>query len=149
MRVSTPLIEVRPITVTDLPFVFSSWLKSQRRQGERAYMTNRTYFQSEKRRITELLDHSGGLIAYNPDDVAQVYGYLIFSIVDTLTILHFGYVKKTFRRFGIMRRLVTEVCPDAGREEIGVTHISPEVLAFKHRHKLVFDPSLTRFVTGK
>jgi hypothetical protein len=55
-----------------------------------------------------LLKRSRVLVASNPKDNNQIYGYLCFESLQDTTTVHFAYTKEAFRKMGILQLLVTE-----------------------------------------
>lgn len=96
------LREPRPY---DLPFVLSSWMQSHREEGANALMDNDAYFAAVKPRLIEILSRSPVLVASNPEDPWQVYGW----IAAEPDVLHYVYVKSVYRKFGIGRQLFDAV----------------------------------------
>lgn len=126
----------------DSPYVFATWLKAQRTQGDRAEMRNSVYFENEKRRVGYLLSRSRVLMAVNPDDAAHLYGYVVFSRVSEITLVHFLFVKPAYRKLGVATALMRDVCPRLGKEELVITAVSPEAVRMKRKWQLVFNPHL-------
>lgn len=99
-------IAIREAQEGDIPFIFSSWLKSFRSGLMNKEVDNTIYF-SEHHKLTErLLKRSTTLMAVSPDDPATIYGYICFEKIEGLFVLHYVYVKHTFRAMGVMRQLM-------------------------------------------
>lgn len=136
-------VALRDATESDAPYVFATWLKSQRRQGDRAEMRNRVYFENEKRRVGGLLARSVVTMAVNPADATHIYGYLCRSVLsDDLALVHFLFVKPAYRKLGVARILMAHAFPKLGREEIAITTVSPDVVRLKAKWRLVYNPYL-------
>jgi len=44
-------------------------------------------------------------VACNASDAAQIYGYLVSEHMEGIQVVHFAYVKHSFRQLGIMNKL--------------------------------------------
>ena len=91
---------LRPIIEDDLPFLYNSWLKSYRLSHFAEKVTNTIYFQDHHKLVERILQNSKVLMACNPSDPSQLYGYVVASSVDDIIVVHFLYVKHTFRNMG-------------------------------------------------
>lgn len=111
---SKPLFVVRGPGEEDLPFIFNSWLKSFRDSPQVQGVPNTLYYAEQHALIGQLLKDSYVLIACNPDDPGQIYGYAVGCAKPEPdhSVLHWVYVKHPFRNFGIAKALVHDVCGD-------------------------------------
>lgn len=94
---------IRPATKDDHSFIYSSWLKSFRDGPAVKGITNQTFYKEQHDLIESLLldPTTTALVACNPSDDSQIYGYIVASG----SVLHWVYVKLTFRQFGIAKTL--------------------------------------------
>ncbi len=99
-------IRVRPASVDDVPFICSSWLKSYRGADAVKDVPSRTYYYYQHRVLEELLPRSVTLVACLEDDPNTIVGYLTYEVVDTALVVHWLYLKHTFRRMGIAKELL-------------------------------------------
>jgi hypothetical protein len=143
----TPIVTYRLMTEADVPFVFSSWLKSQRHQGDRRLMTNRVYFDNEKKRIERILEKARTVIAHNPEDENHIYAYAVIQFIGEAMIIHFAYTKGTYQRLGILKTMLQTINERMGKEQVAITHITPEVASLRDRYNLIFNPYLTEAKT--
>lgn len=95
-------IKFRPATSEDTGFVFSSWLKSYRNAPQSRLMLNNIYFQNQHDIIEDILKKSVVMIAVNEQDPSQIFGYIVY---EKPSMLHYVYVKYTYRKMGIARLL--------------------------------------------
>ena len=100
---------LRPLTEEDHPFLYNSWLKSYRFSLFAERITNTIYFEDHHKLIEKILNNSKILIACNPSDPSQLYGYVVAGEDDGILIVHFLYVKHTFRNMGIGKTLLDAV----------------------------------------
>ena len=95
----TPL--VRPATESDLRFVRSSWKTDFWKNHARKSMSHGVYSPGQARRIERLLGRSGTLVAYFPEVPDEVLGWAVVEH----DVLHYVYVKSSYRRVGIAKGL--------------------------------------------
>lgn len=90
----------------DLNFVYNSFLKSFRGALINKKVSNTVYFKNEQRILTEYMQNpeSKIIIACNPDDERQIYGYLIYNTKENS--IWWSYVKEAFRRLGVFKELL-------------------------------------------
>jgi len=116
----------------DTALVFSSWLRSSRNGNAYANIGNEVLFYWLHRLIEEIWNDPSvaWVVACSPADPTQVYGWLCAQQATTLAgdlyIVHYLYVVKAYRRFGIGSRLLATF--DA-RAEL-VREDSPVVITF-------------------
>ena len=99
-------VRLRPLIEDDLPFLFNSWLKSYRVSHFADKITNTIYFEDHHKLIRRILQDSKVLIACNPSDPSQLYGYVVAGEEDGILVVHYLYVKHTFRNMGIGKTLL-------------------------------------------
>lgn len=133
MEVDLPLI-IRPPVEQDLNFIFNSWLKSYRNSSFAEHIPNDIYFTFQKEVIRLLLERSTIFVAVNPEDSSQVYGYLVFED----NIVHWCYVKFTYRKLGVMRKLLKAT----GCDSYLCTHINKNFSNLKTKFNVVYHPWL-------
>lgn len=98
-------IALRAPTAEDLPLILNSWLESHREEDGNGRMSNDVYFAIHKPRIVAILQRATTLIAANPDDPWQVYGWICYEG----GVVHYVYVKyHSFRRMRVATRLMAE-----------------------------------------
>ena len=96
-------IIVRQVDETDLPFIFSTWLKGLYHGNELYGKTNQDLFYSKYHKVIEaLLKVSEVKIACLQDEPDVVLGYSV-ALGNTL---HWVFVKKAWRKLGISKSLV-------------------------------------------
>lgn len=101
-------LAIRPGQEADLPFVFNSWLKSFKTRSQFARrITDEVFYRWHKLVVSRILQRPGTqlLVATPEGEPDTILGYLVMEQQD-VQVLHFAYVKTSFRRFGIARALV-------------------------------------------
>lgn len=104
----------------DVPFVISSWLKSYRQSNSASSMEGDTYFSTHGKAIKHLLPYFRSAIACDPDNIQDIYGYIVYHESVSVPIIHYIYVKKHFRTMKIATRLL-DIALDGSKEFI-TTH---------------------------
>lgn len=99
------LVTIRPFWYDDLPFIFSSWLKSLR-WGNSYYQSidQDSYFKGQHRAIERILGDKTTTVkvACLADAPEVLVGYAAY----TGTVLHFVYVKEDWRGIGLAKDMV-------------------------------------------
>jgi hypothetical protein len=116
----------------DIPFITNSWLKSFRDAPYVTSCPNNVYFGSQHRLIEQLIPRSVVLVACNEDDPDQILGWIAAEVLALNAedesqgkglVIHYCYVKRTFRQVGLARRLWATL----------VTTEEPVVTMYTHR----------------
>lgn len=99
-------LTIRHANDQDIPFIFSSWLKSFRDAGLMVRsVPNTIYFTNHHKILQRLIKRSTVYVACDPKDSSQIYGYIVAEYIDGTFVLHFIYVKQSFRKLGVGRAL--------------------------------------------
>ena len=131
-------IQYRPITEDDMSFILNSWLKSYRNSEFAKDLANPVYFENHSKIIQHLLAKSNVIIACNPEELTQIYGYSVFEQYESVTILHYIYVKFPYRKFGIAKNLFSFAQPDP-KEFTLISHIPRNLDKLSKKFNLIFD----------
>lgn len=116
----------------DLPFVFSSTLQSYFYNSP---MTKRllptVFYPEHKKVLTNLLKRptSRLVLAVSDADRDLIYGFLLAE--PELKTVHYMYVKRAFRRFGIMRELLK--CAQMSLDDCSVSHWTEDLYSISVR----------------
>lgn len=96
----TPQANFRLAVENDCNMILSDWLKSFRRSEFASDMTNAVYFRGHEPLVKKALKRSQVVCAVNRDDPNHAFGWVCFE-PGSIPILHYLYVKESFRGFGI------------------------------------------------
>lgn len=100
---------VRALQEMDLPFVFSSWLRSYKEQSAFAKrIKNDVYYFWHHQMIEVILKKPSmrGIVAHVQDEPDIILGYLIYEVVNgEPKVVHYCFIKEPFRRLGIAKLL--------------------------------------------
>jgi GNAT superfamily N-acetyltransferase len=91
---------------TDLPFVVRSWAESSHNGPVGRLHRKGVWHRQQAELATRLVATQLCLVAHHEDDREQLYGWLCFAEGSSDAVVHYVYVKRQFRRFGIARQLL-------------------------------------------
>lgn len=136
----------------DHNFIYHSWLKSYRASWSRGhnpvrYVHKDIYYQNHKHIIADILRESITVVAVNPEDAGQIFGYIVCQPTrEGVGVLHYCFVKQAYRGLGVGTMLYNEART--------VTHHDTELpMACSHatgvfyaelgkRYNIIFNPYL-------
>jgi len=92
--------------ISDLGFVYNSYLKSFRGSLINKKVSNSIYYKAHQRFLTEYIQKHGSsiIMAVNPESPDQIYGYCIYNL--QLNEIFFAYSKEAFRKLSIFKSLL-------------------------------------------
>jgi GNAT superfamily N-acetyltransferase len=99
------VVKIRPAAEADLRFIFDSWIESYRRSKYTRDLAGIIYRNEHSPRIRSALSRCKVLVACDKSDENQIAGYVVFEP----PILHYLYVKREMRRFGVGTLLAQQV----------------------------------------
>lgn len=104
-------IALRPARPGDASFVINSWLKSYASSDAAKVLPREVYFRGQHGLITAILGREGTrvLVACMADDTDAILGW---ACVEG-SVVHFTYVKQTYRRLGVAKRLLAPLLAQA------------------------------------
>jgi len=134
MRNSLKDVTIRPAERGDMNFVYSSWLSAVATSEKRRTPKNLVY--KHHRPIMErALEESRVVVACMEDCHDQILGWLCHDG----DIVHYLYIKQSFRGFGLATLLINEVGIPT---PITVTHWTWRLWDISKTHSLVYNPYL-------
>lgn len=96
-------------------FVYSSWLKSYRQMSP---ARNEDYHAGQRQLIDHIRTHAKVRVATPKHDPLTIYGWICYG---ERAVVHYLYVKRPFRDYGLGRLLVR----DMGPGELRPSHMTP------------------------
>ena len=138
MQILQNSVHVRQFSELDYSFILNSYLKSYRIQEANRFIENCVYYDNYKKLFDKLLKRGDCLVACNPDDLDQLYAWVLFETIDDTTILHFAYTKYTYRKMGIMETLFRM----AGISKNKIICSHAPIMVHKIKDKIIFNPFL-------
>lgn len=116
-------IDIIRATQNDVHLIRDSWLKSYRSSVWVSGIPSEIYYPVHGNKVDALLSQSQVLIARYQKDPDQVYGWIAGRQYLEHLIVHYCYVKSTFRKLGIGRQLLNKLIHYAPLyEKIIATH---------------------------
>lgn len=117
-------ITLRKANEEDAGFIFNSWLKCYRKANAVKPITNPIYFQEQHKIIESLVldDRNFTIMACNPDDPSQIYGFVCAGYYEGIFTLHWIYVKQSFRNLRIGSTLLNAFEHDFGTAAVYTHH---------------------------
>lgn len=101
-------IKIRPISQLDVPFIMNAWLKSFKGAFFAKDIHPKTYFGNHHSVLRTLLQSCTTLVACSESDPTEIYGFITAEYQDATLVLHYIYVKHTFRNLGIAGQLLAQ-----------------------------------------
>lgn len=136
-------VRVRPFREADLPYVMSTWLNHFASSSSWAkHIPRSTFFDSHRPLVESLLRRQGVSVsvAVDPEDADTIYGWLAHEQSSSGPVLHFAYVKNSFRRTGVLNTLLEAIGTDLS--SVTVTHWTDSCSEMNRSHTLSYNPYL-------
>ena len=123
---------IRNLEESDLPFIFSTWLKGLYHGNLMFSKINQDLFYSKYHVVLEnLLKQSSVMVCCLEDEPDVILGYSVFSSPR----LHWVFVKKAWRKMGIAKSLLPQDLTE-------VSHLTKLGETLMKKTKWVFNPFL-------
>jgi hypothetical protein len=133
-------IKLRAALEADAAFIFNSWLRSYRFGDLAKNCDNAVYFSEHHKLIEGLLKRCKTVIACASDNPADIYGYICYEQVEGILVMHYCYVKHSFRNMGIARELMVEAGHDRNQSAALFTHFTEPCRKLQAKLNLVYHP---------
>lgn len=128
-------MKIREVRPSDINFIYATWLRSFRYGSTLGKsLTNTVFFFEYNKVIDNLLSKSTVLVACLENDEEIVFGYIVYEE----DIIHYVFIKESFRQMGIAKMLVKQflVLPDKCTHE---TFIADAIIK---KYNLIYNPFL-------
>ena len=135
-------VEIRRARKSDIPFITSSWLKSNRYGYFAQSVPNTVYYHKHHKILEEIIPESVVRVACNHEDPDQILGWMCADVVDTAMVIHYVYVKKSFRKFGLATRLVKTMADVEKPPAFICTHSNRDVRDIIEKKEIIYNPYL-------
>lgn len=102
---------IRPAGPDDMPFIFNSWLMSYRKAPATHGIPSNVYYSQHHKLIEEMLNRPSAraMIVCPENDRDLICAYMVAEPMQNTdgkaVMVHFVYVKETFRLLGIVKTL--------------------------------------------
>jgi GNAT superfamily N-acetyltransferase len=127
----------------DSDLVYAGWMDSLKGQMPYSQMRNQTYRAGQAAVIAGLLEKPQVevLIAAHPDGEPK-FGFLCYEWDSEDFILHYIYVRSTYRRHNIASALLQFAGVNVGKRSITATHWTKDIRHYREKWNLDFNPWL-------
>jgi ribosomal protein S18 acetylase RimI-like enzyme len=137
---------LRPPQKNDINFIFNSWLKSFIDSPDNPIKGN-AYYSYQHLLINSILSRAEVSILCNPDDLEQIFGFIVYEMINNIVVVHWLHVKYSFRQLGFARYIITAILNLAESRGIfnPVITITHRGLSYKHlkdKFKHIYNPKL-------
>ena len=135
-------ISYRPMNPKDNGFLYSTWLKSYRQMPYAQNMSNDTFFYHHKQVVEKILAKPETVITIICEDTDpnHIYGYSVVEKYGDASIIHYVYIKHSYRKLGLAGSLLKSQIPLLGQKLTFVSHESRHHQAFKSKFALEYNP---------
>ena len=132
-------IQLRLANEEDVPFIFSSWLKSYRNSYFAKNITNTVYYAEHHKLLEKVIKSNKVVVACNPDETTQIYGWICAGYTDNIFTLHYVYVKHPFRGFGVGKTLLNAFEHDPSFAAV-YTHNTKAADKLAAKYNMIYHP---------
>ena len=141
---TTP-VQFRILEAPDEAFVYNAWLKSYKDSPCGKTLINDIFYGNHKLIVKKLMEDPlvNILLAVNPDDRDQIYGFACVEKTPTVSTLHYVYTKYNFRQFGIAKAMVTTIEPDLDKIKF-MTHLPRDWRSVVDKFNILYNPYLLK-----
>jgi len=116
---------IRDLQSSDYPFLFNSWMKSYSKEFlDKKNVPSQIYYQGLHKLIESLLPSCVVKMAVTEDDLDVIIGYVVASSDENVGVVHYVYVKESFRRLGIASQLLASVGIEPDMDSIFTAYTS-------------------------
>lgn len=131
----------------DRNFIMACWMRSFRSNSRWAKLVDPDiYSRCHSQMLDRLLSDSGSVVACNPDDPHQIFGFAIYQpSLEGVAIIHWVYVKEVYRKLGIGNAIYREVLAAADHDlklPVAVTHDARALEWAAEKYNLIYNPYL-------
>lgn len=139
-------VKIRPALEADVAFIFSTWLRSYRDSVFAANISTTVYYAEHHKVVEKLLKSSEVYVACAADDISELYGYICAQKVDGILVVHYAYVKHSFRHLGIGGQLLGVLEYDPAKASI-YTHLTKTARSLATKYGFIHSPYIA--LTGE
>lgn len=132
-------VQIRDANEEDVPFIFNSWLRSYRNSSFARTLSNEVYYAGHHRLIERALKRCQVSVVCGLEDSGQIFGYSVTEKVTGVLVVHYIYVKDSYRNMGIANTLLQHAGHDKKIFSCYTQHTKPCDLVAS-RYSLLFQP---------
>lgn len=128
---------IRAATDNDIPYIFSSWLKSYK--ATLPNVPTNIYYSQQHKVIEDILAKSQTIILCSSEDPNQIFSYIVFEATTEQTTIHWINTKYTYRRLGFAQQLLDLLPTDAPKF---YTHQARAASTIANKYDISYNPFL-------
>lgn len=136
-------IEVRDAYLDDVSFIFATLLRSYRHASAFARkISNEVFYKYHHAFLDACLKRDGSkvIVAHPKGEPNVILGYLLTETrIDGESVIHFTYVKKSFRQMGIARALWATLSKE---KKYTITHYTVDADWITKKYDTTYNPYL-------
>ena len=134
-------VRYREANESDVGFIFNSWLKSYRQSLFAKTISNTVYYTEHHKILEKIIKDPNNkvIIACNEEDPTQIYGYICAGALEGFLVIHYVYVKHSFRNMGIGKLLLNMFDHDPSTAGI-YTHHTKSADKLSAKYNFVYHP---------
>lgn len=102
-------LKITEPTEDDLAFIVDGWIRTYRKSTGTKGVPSEVYYRYHRNLIMRTLAESEVFIAKHSEHDDQLYGFIAFEERREGTVIHYIYVKRLFRKFGIASELLKQI----------------------------------------
>lgn len=141
-QMSTLPLKIRRANDEDIPFIFNSWLKSYKQSGILSRSVNATiYYDNHHKLIQKIAMRATFYIACDKNDPNNIYGFIAGEYIENILVIHYAYIKHSFRRLGIAKELFNTFNHDTKNASC-FTHYTRCMERIAEKYNLIYHPYL-------
>jgi hypothetical protein len=132
---------LRDATEADVSFIFNSWLKSYLGSTATKGIPGPVYFDAHHKVIEALLVKCKVTVLCDAKDNSQIFGYLVYEVVDEVPVVHYAYIKHVYRKLGLLKMLLSDA--KLGKEtSLFYSHNTDVAYKISKNTKWIYNPYL-------
>jgi hypothetical protein len=134
-------VSIRPPVPSDVEYMLKTWLRVMRKSYPRSW-PDRLYYDDFQRDIVALTRKAHARVIASRRDPNFIIGFVVGNIYpeNKTAVIHFAYVRSTFRRAGLLTQALLDMRYEPGYE-IVATFWGPYLDRFE-RKDLIYNPRL-------
>lgn len=114
----------RPYVESDMPFIYSSWSRSfYEGSGAKKHISPQEFHGHHRPTIDKFFSrpYATVIVVHHADEPDIILGWIAVEVLETKLVIHYAYIKSSFRRIGLLWELIRRV--DKGQPII-FTHMT-------------------------
>ena len=138
-----PVIFRAMVSPQDDGFIYNAWLKSYKDSSCGKTIVSDIFYSNHKEIVRKLIEDPNVsiVLAVNPDNTSQIYGFAAVETTPSVSTVHYVYTKYSFIQLGLARAMISEVEPDLSKIKF-ITHLPRDWREIATKYKVLYHPYL-------